>query len=83
MNTLTQEEINRTEWENPKNWTGPKGISVYFSKKDTRCFVPKQLKMTGPTMNLGKTSGFFWLFFGTLALVAMAFTAGIFAGKLL
>ncbi|MHC5039043.1 MAG: hypothetical protein ACYTHM_17175 [Planctomycetota bacterium] len=66
---MTQEEINEAEWKNPDNWTGPKGISIYFSKKDTRGFVPKQLPMTGPTMNLGKTSGFYWLFFGTLFLV--------------
>ena len=73
---MTQEEINQAEWENPDNWTGPKGLRIYFSKKDSRCFVLKQVKGLGPTMNLGKTSGFHWLFFGTLFLVAIAFIAG-------
>lgn len=73
---MTQQEINQAEWESPGNWTGPKGLSIYFSKRDSRCFVPKQSKGLGPTMNLGKTSGFVWLFFGTLFLVAMAFIGG-------
>lgn len=73
---MTQKEIDQAEWENSDNWTGPKGLSIYFSKKDSRCFVPKQIKGTGPTMNLGKGSGFAWLFFGTLFLVAAAFIIG-------
>ena len=77
---MTQDEINQVEWDNPDNWTGPKGISIYFSKNDTRTFVPKQLKRTGPTMNLGKTAGFYWLFYGTLALVGMSFLAGLIVG---
>ena len=73
---MTQDEINQAEWENPDNWTGPPGLSLYFSKLDSRCFVPKQLRGFGPTMNLGRVSGFYWLFFGTLFLVAAAFLVG-------
>ncbi len=73
---MTQEEINQAEWENPDNGSGPKGLSIYFSKKDSRCFVPKQIRGLGPTMNLGRTSGFYCLFIGTLFLVATAFAAG-------
>ena len=76
---VTQQEINQAEWENPDNWTGPKGLSIYFSKRDSRCFVPKQIKELGPTMNLGKASGFAWLLFGTLFLIAIAFIIGKYA----
>ena len=69
-------EINRREWENPDNWTGPKTIGIYFSKKDSRCFVYKRIKWLGPTFNLGRKSGFYWLFWGTLFLVAAAFMLG-------
>jgi uncharacterized membrane protein len=55
---------------------GPPGLSIYFSKHDSRCFVPKQLTGFGPTVNLGTTCGFYWLFFGTLVLVAAAFFLG-------
>ncbi len=58
---MEQNEINRAEWENPDNWTGPKWLSVYFSKKDTRTWVPKQIPALGWTVNLGKTAGVFWL----------------------
>ena len=58
---MDQYEVNRTEWENPDNWTGPKWISVYFSKRDTRTWVPKQIPALGWTVNLGKTAGVFWL----------------------
>ncbi len=58
---MDQYEVNRTEWENPDNWTGPKWISVYFSKRDTRTWAPKQIPALGWTVNLGKTAGVFWL----------------------
>jgi uncharacterized membrane protein len=77
---VTQQEINKTEWENPDNCTGPKGMSIYFSKKNSRCFLPKQIGGLGPTMNLGKASGFAWLFYGTLFLIALAFIIGRYAG---
>jgi uncharacterized membrane protein len=54
---MDQKEINRTEWANPENWGGPRWMSVYFSKKDSRTWVPKQLRWMGWTLNLAKTSG--------------------------
>ena len=32
-----QDETNQAEWANPDNWT-----TIYFSKKDSRTWVPKQ-----------------------------------------
>jgi uncharacterized membrane protein len=54
-------DINQTEWENSGNWSGPKWASVYFSKRDTRTVVPKQLPWMGWTVNLGKAAGVFTL----------------------
>lgn len=58
---MDQKQINRAEWENPQNWSGPRSLSAYFSKTDTRTWVPKQIPATGFTLNLGKTAGVFWL----------------------
>jgi len=58
---MDQKAINQAEWENPENWSGPKLLSVYFSKKDTRTWVPKQIPAMGWTVNLGKSAGVFWL----------------------
>ena len=58
---LTQDEINRREWEDPDNWSGPRWLSVYFNRKDTRTWVPKQIPLLGWTINLGKTAGVYWL----------------------
>lgn len=44
---MTQEDINQAEWENPKNWIGPKWCSCYYSKNDARAFVPKQIRWMG------------------------------------
>lgn len=57
---MDQHEMNRMEWQNPDNWSGPKWLSVYFSKKDTRTWVRKQIPLMGWTINLGKTAGVFW-----------------------
>ncbi len=50
------------EWKNPDNWTGPKWLSVYFSKRDRRVWVPKQISALGWTINLGRPGGVVWLF---------------------
>jgi serine/threonine protein kinase len=64
-----QSAINETEWNNPRNWTGPKWFSVYFSKRDSRAWVPKQIPALGWTVNLGNSRGAFALF----AIVAAIF----------
>jgi len=60
-NEMIQDEINQHEWQKPDNWSGPKWISVYFSKKDSRTWVPKQIPAMGWTINLGSDSGVYWL----------------------
>lgn len=39
---MNQEAINQAEWENVDNWTGPNWLSVYFSKCDSRVWLPQQ-----------------------------------------
>ena len=76
---MNQDEINQKEWENPDNWGGPKWFSVYFSKRDSRTWVPKQQPWMGlwlkkATPNLAHTSGVAWLFsiIGLLFLLVIA-----------
>jgi len=56
-NSVEQQAINEAQWNNPANWTGPKWLSLYFSKKDSRAWVPKQLPALGWTLNLGHPRG--------------------------
>jgi uncharacterized membrane protein len=58
---MDQKEINQAEWRNPDNWTGPTWLSVYFSKRDSRVWVPKQIQGLGWTLNLGRPGGVAWL----------------------
>lgn len=58
---MNQDTINETEWKDASNWTGPQWLSVYFSKRDSRVWVPKQIPALGWTLNLGKPAGVFWL----------------------
>jgi hypothetical protein len=47
---MEQHAINDAEWKNPSNWTGPKWLLVYFSKRDSRAWVPKQVRRSaGPS----------------------------------
>ncbi len=62
---MDQNKVNQAEWENPQNWSGPKWLSAYFSKNDSRTVVPKQIPWMGWTVNLGKTAGLLW-FVGVL-----------------
>lgn len=58
---MTQQEINQAEWRNPDNWSGPGCANFYFSKKDTRTWVPKSIPWLGWTLNLGNPAGAYWL----------------------
>ncbi|CAA6695101.1 MULTISPECIES: DUF5808 domain-containing protein [unclassified Lentimonas] len=57
---MTQKEINVNEWKNPDNWSGSI-FGFYFSKKDTRTWVPKSIPWMGWTLNLGKPAGARWM----------------------
>ena len=54
---MSQGEINDREWANADNWSGPRWMSLYFSKRDTRLFVPKRMPWMGWTLNMGHSAG--------------------------
>ena len=54
----TQDEINQAGWENPDNWT-----TIYFSKKDSRSWVPKKNPKHGWTINFGSPAGARWIYY--------------------
>lgn len=57
---MTQEEINQAEWSDLANWSHPK-FGLYFSKRDTRAWVPKRLPGWGWTLNLGHPASLWWM----------------------
>ncbi len=59
--TESQDGRNRIEWQNEKNWHGPKWLGLYASKNDSRTWVPKRIPWMGWTINLGKKAGLIWL----------------------
>jgi len=79
---MNQETINQSEWENPDNWTGPKWLSVYFSKRDSRVWVPKQMPCLGWTINLGRPGGLAWLLAIILGLPLLVIGACVLATSL-
>lgn len=54
---MDQKEINQAEWDNPENWS----VGFYFSKKDTRTWVPKSIPWMGWTLNLATSAGAIWM----------------------
>jgi uncharacterized membrane protein len=58
---MDQKDINQAEWNNRDNWSGPGWVSFYFSKRDSRTWVPKSIPWMGWTLNLGKPAGARWL----------------------
>ena len=56
--TNSQDKNNIAEWGNSENWS-----SLYFSKKDSRTFVPKKNPRQGWTINFGSASGSRWIYY--------------------
>lgn len=53
---------NESEWSNPDNWAGPSSSvpMIYFSKRDSRLWVPKSPTWMGWTINFGHPWGMVW-----------------------
>jgi hypothetical protein len=56
----SQREINDAQWHNPENWAGVDPFKAYFSKRDSRIWVPQywNSKLSLTTLNLGHRFGF-------------------------
>lgn len=68
-----QREINHTEWCNADNWAGIGPFKAYFSKRDSRVFVPISSGDLRRTIYFGHRRGMLYavvLFFMFLAMVA-------------
>ena len=65
---MDQREVDEAEWTNPDNWRGPKWAAVYFSKRDSRVWVPKRIPALGWTVNFGRRGGVAWMHILTLGI---------------
>ena len=64
---MSQIEIDDAEWEKPENWRA--GI-FYFSRRDSRPFVPKRRSNMGITVNFARATGVLFLV-GALGFAAL------------
>lgn len=53
---MEQASINEQEWANPDNWSDY-AVGLYFSKRDSRVWVPKRERELGWTFNLAHARG--------------------------
>jgi uncharacterized membrane protein len=58
------QNTNEQEWKDEGNWVGPLYCRCYFSKKDSRLWVPKSNPTLGWTINFGHKYGFITLIGG-------------------
>lgn len=63
---MTQYEIDEAEWRNPANWHG----GFYFSRQDSRAFVPRRTQALGVTINFANRTGIGFLV-GTIVFVVV------------
>ena len=54
-----REMANEQEWANAENWSDST-MGLYFSKRDTRVWVPKRRRELGWTLNLARAAGAGW-----------------------
>lgn len=54
---MSQQAINEREWRDPANWSAPRWLGFYFSKRDSRAWVPKAVPAFGWTPNLAHPRG--------------------------
>jgi uncharacterized membrane protein len=64
---MRQTEIEDAEWANPANWYGG-FLNLYYSKRDTRGFVPKRNPAMGTTINWAKPEGA-WFVVGVIVFI--------------
>jgi uncharacterized membrane protein len=65
---MSQVEIDDAEWENPANWHA----GFYFSRRDSRSFVPKRRQAIGATVNFARPAGYLYLL-GILGFVVLMY----------
>lgn len=75
---MTQDEINESEWSNPRNWR----TGLYISKRDVRFFVPKR-RGIGETVNFGHKHSIvlFVIFLAVVSLPGLVVTLPLLLSK--
>jgi len=81
---MTQREIDIQEWNNPDNWSDG-FFKAYFSKKDSRPFVPGRFYQKfgmnphfgGAAINWGHPRGAMWSGILLLMICIVLFAAGL------
>ena len=81
--THAKMDSNEAEWESPENWGGPKYLAVYFSKKDSRVWVPQQKPSRGWTVNLAHAGGVLWLVGICVGIIFIMVLVTVYTGHLL
>lgn len=76
---MKEDDINLAEWRNPENWSTRRWLGLYFSKRDSRAWVPKPYPVLGWTVNLANQRGALWAIGIVSATILMAFGAGFLA----
>ena len=51
---MRQTQVDDAEWHNPANWH----VGLYFSRRDSRSFVPKPNPLLGATINFAKPAAY-------------------------
>lgn len=72
-----QEDINQSEWNNEDNWS-----TIYFSKKDSRAWVPKKNPAHGVTINFGSKVGSRWIYYLFIFFFLLGLSIGALIGLL-
>lgn len=68
---MPQAEIDQAEWNNPENWVGDGWFKIYFSKADSRVWVPRSEPSWGWTPNFAHPTGVKWMFVSFLGTVLL------------
>jgi len=76
-NDKDRDETNQAEWDSPDNWT-----TIYFSKTDSRTWVPKQNPNQGWTINFGSPKGARWIYYLLGIFLAIGLVLGVLLGTL-
>ena len=57
---MPQSKLDDAEWRNPANWHGG-WLGIYYSRVDSRSFVPKRNPIMGFTINFARPGGIVFL----------------------
>ena len=78
---MSQTEINQNEWSSAENWNGRLIPGLYFSRRDSRLWVPKRVPYLGWTLNLAHPSVTWLITAFALLLIVAALLAGYSLGQ--